>query len=203
MNEDMSWEEAARQHTRYANGHRDELAKIGHRIYSRENRRKRKRPDSDWKPPVDAKEVRDHLNWLAENGLGCKTVSRLAGITATNIIFIRSGKTKRVSARNAEKLLAVSLNNRLRVPAAETMEKLLMLQEYGIGPERIGTLIGVPYQTLDSIRQGRRKTVLATTHNKVIKIQPYMFVEWRTLPYSERGKNCGIVSKYRIAAQAQ
>lgn len=113
----MDPQEARRHHSRYSKGDRDDLAREGHRVYERHQKRRRVRPDSGHVSPfVDEatrREVQAHLLALGESGVGVDRLHRVTGVAVSTIQGIRSGRTRRVSRRVADVLLAVHLG---RIP---------------------------------------------------------------------------------------
>lgn len=109
--------EAKRQHSRYSKGARDEAARLGHRLYERQAKRRRVRPDSGHQPRFVSPEVRqeviDHLRSLQASGVGVNRLYAVTGVSIAALQGIRSGKTSRVSRRVANVVLAVHLE---RIP---------------------------------------------------------------------------------------
>lgn len=61
---------------------------------------------------VDATEVRAHLVWLSERGIGRRTVSDLTGVSISSILAIKTGKRRKCLRRSAELIMAVNLSQR-------------------------------------------------------------------------------------------
>ena len=61
---------------------------------------------------VDATEVRAHLIWLSERGIGRRTISDLTGVSMASILAIKTGKRQKCLRRSAELIMAVNLSQR-------------------------------------------------------------------------------------------
>lgn len=113
----MDLDTARRHHSRYSKGDRDDLAREGHRVYERLQKRKRSRPDSGWTTPYVAAPVRqeviDHLRALEESGVGVERIFATTGVAVSTLHSIRAGQTKRVTRRVADLVLGVHLG---RIP---------------------------------------------------------------------------------------
>lgn len=61
---------------------------------------------------VDSTEVRAHLVWLSERGIGRRTVSDLTGVSMASILAIKNGTRQKCLRRSAELIMAVNLSQR-------------------------------------------------------------------------------------------
>lgn len=112
-------------HVKYSQGCRCQPCREAHRVYERNRKRQRMRPDGKGTTYqlVDATEVRKHLRWLATKGAGYRQLSKISGVSPSSIALIRSGKVTTVRDSTARKLLGVHAglllsNNLKRYPTS-------------------------------------------------------------------------------------
>lgn len=81
----------------------------------------------DWEAYlVSAAEARRHLLWLAENGIGLKSVKAVSGVNHNTLWAIKTGHRKRIYGATRDRILGVtrgdvlSARDGVRVPGAET-----------------------------------------------------------------------------------
>lgn len=111
-------------HSCYSQGCRTIQCREAHRLYERNRKRERSRPDGrgkkfEW---VDATECRDHLRWLATKGAGYRQISNISGVPYSVIGRIRRGTVTKIRSTTANKLLGVHsglliVDTRKRYPA--------------------------------------------------------------------------------------
>lgn len=56
---------------------------------------------------VDAVEVRAHLRFLQRQGVGLRQVAKVTGLSRSGLSQLRSGESKRVTYRSADRILSV------------------------------------------------------------------------------------------------
>ena len=133
----------------YAAGCRCDACRDAHRVYNREWLRREARIRYGIEPPkperwIDATEVREHLLWLQSIGIGRRLVAKHSGISASQIVKLRTGTTTRTTPATANRILAVSRFNlppRGRVDATRTLKQLKDLQKAGWSKAAIGRAI--------------------------------------------------------------
>lgn len=135
--------------TGYTAGCRCDACRAAHRVYNREWLRREARIRYGIEPPkparwIDATEVREHLIWLQSIGIGRRLVAKHSGVSASQIVKLRTGTTLRTNPATATRILAVSrlaLPPRGRVDAARTIKQLKDLQKAGWTKVAIGRAI--------------------------------------------------------------
>lgn len=98
---------------------------------------------------IDAQPARDHLAWLATQGVGLKTVAKVSGVaqgTLWKLVYGKNGRpSERVRPRTSEAILAVGLEHRAggsRVPAGVTWQLLDEMITAGVPRVRLAEAIG-------------------------------------------------------------
>jgi hypothetical protein len=133
----------------YTAGCRCDACREAHRVYNREWLRREARIRYGIEPPkparwIDATEVREHLIWLQSIGIGRRLVAKHSGVSASQIVKLRTGTTLRTNPATATRILAVSrldLPPRGRVDATRTLKQLKDLQKAGLSKVAIGRAI--------------------------------------------------------------
>lgn len=109
-------------------GCRCALCRTANREYQRRRDRSVRRPDETPEAAfVDATEVREHLRWLAGEGVGLRTVAGRAKVSRSALAKIKSGERSRCTPGLAERVLAIGLHRAApgcRVDAKQTWRLL-------------------------------------------------------------------------------
>lgn len=102
-------------------------------------------------PLVPADEVRAHLKKLSAAGVGRKTVAKLSGVQATQIVRLRKGITKHIRQLTARRILAVTADqaaDNARVDAARTRRQIAELRAEGFSRAAIVRALGMKSDNL-------------------------------------------------------
>lgn len=148
---------------------------------------------------VKVRVVRAHILRLKrEHNMGVVTLSRLTGISVNGLCHIRNGSVKWVRATNAEKIL--SIDGDYYVPVDEAREHLQWLRSKGVGSKRIELVTGIPYQTVENIRDGKTHCTYHRNVEKILGVGLHMFEPYRCK--GKWGSGNGVVPDYLFVEQA-
>lgn len=154
---------------------------------------------------VDAQPVRDHVEYLRDNGVSYKALSKACGVgrsTIQNMLFGRKDRGHapyaRVARSTAEKILAVkpSLENMSAgrpVDATGTRRRLQALVTIGYSITSLGERLGVSPGNMSEMMQ--RELVTVATVRKVRALyselwdKPNQPTQWRKLSAANRARN--------------
>lgn len=129
---------------RYIGGCRCDLCRAANRNYERKRLAARKA--GDWNGIVSADEARAHLLRLRRLGVGTRSVEACTDIARSILVEIRKGTRKRIRARTARAILAVTpeiaRGDRSLVKAGQTWRLVDQLLEEGFTKRRIATELG-------------------------------------------------------------
>jgi len=142
-----------------ANGCRCEACCDANRTYARIQTKRLVRERAGKRTPrlVDAAEVRAHLIWLSERGIGGRSVELVSGVSRSDLSLIRSGRRKRVDGATADRILQVWPADAMAgcyVPAAPTWRLIDDLLAHGYTREGISRRLGSKAQQ-PSLQLGR------------------------------------------------
>lgn len=153
-----------------------EPCRKANREYERERQRRMRRPDEVWCPYVPAGRARAHLQELAAQGVGPKTVAKLSGVPHGSISRIMYGgygdrgkrrpPSKRIRPETERKILAVEVRDAAggqKIPGGPTWKLLDDLIARGFSKSWIARELGSKGPGL----QIRRDVVRASTAKKV------------------------------------
>lgn len=110
-----------------------------------ERERQAARQAGDWNGLVDATEARQHIRKLSRQGIGRRAVAAASDVGETIIFEIRSGRRKRIRARTARKILAVTrqaVSDRALVPAARAWQLIEQLLDEGFTKTHLARQLG-------------------------------------------------------------
>lgn len=129
-------------------------------------------------PWGDLDAVREHLSMLAEAQIATRVIARHAGTTIANIFRIKAGKTDRITADLADRLLAVnaltvSLRGTEKVAAVGTQRRVEALHVLGYPNTWIAAQLGV-----SGFNVAGKKQVTKETADKVAGL----YERWRHTP---------------------
>ncbi|WVX89124.1 helix-turn-helix DNA binding domain protein [Gordonia phage Hibiscus] len=133
---------------------------------------------------IDAQPTREHVERLRAAGMGTRTIAQTAGVSRTILQCLIHGKprnghreppSKRISKRNAEKLLAVPVPDDIRdqsgnVDALGTRRRLQALIAYGYSQRDISRRLGYATDNLSSIVNGDLTSVKPSTRERVARL---------------------------------
>lgn len=156
---------------------------------------------------VDAEPVREHLAWLAAQGVSVKQVARLTGIgqgTLSKIVYGTGGRiTRRVRPATRDAILAVRpglevmADSRL-VDATGTRRRLQALVACGWSRTRLDRELGVQAGQVWAIAAGRRDHVEAATARAVRDLYERL---WDQAPPVRSSYERGAVARTRREAR--
>lgn len=142
-------------HSGYSHGCRCKNCVEGHRIYERNQSRRRRRIKYGLEEPVvrliDSSEARDHVRFLTSKGIGLGSIANQVGTNRTTIQYIKKGKYKRISLALSKKILAVPAIPRepMAYISAEPIHKLLaQLEKKGVSSRDVGRVLGCRHNRL-------------------------------------------------------
>lgn len=142
-------------HSTYGHGCRCTPCREAHREYERNAARRRRRIAYGFEVPVvklvDSTEPRNHIIFLASQGIGLGAIANQVGTYRSTIQRIKRGKTQKTSAELASKILAVPAIPRepMAFTSAEPIKKLLKdLDKKGISNKDVGRIVGARYGNL-------------------------------------------------------
>ena len=120
-----------------------------------------------WEPYVDNAAAREHLLWLAEQGIGLRAVAEASGLSRSALQDVRSGV--RTSSRREwiERVLAVGTHRAApgaRIDAGPTLALIDELVALGHTKGSIAVRLGATKRALQIGKQG---TILRLTADKV------------------------------------
>ena len=166
----------------------------GHVVHSREeayrlrNRlnRAEQRPDPIWASGTTDRQVREHLAYLAREGVGLHQVAHVTRVSRSRLVEIARGRAKRkgrpevrrLRHATAERILGVGLSDaapRARVDAAETWRLIEVLLRAGYTKGRLALMLGASRPAL----QLRADRVTARNARKVRALYEAL---WNTDP---------------------
>jgi hypothetical protein len=152
------------------------------REYNRHRVRQMARPDGVWCPYVDAGPVREHVRWLADCGVGIKTISKLSGVahgTLWKLVYGDRARgmapSRRVRPATAEKVMAVMPHHAAggqKVPAGPTWRLLEELIARGWSRSELARRLGCETPAL----QIHRTRVRASTARAVEALHAELIV---------------------------
>lgn len=122
-------------------------------------------------PMVDASRVRAHLERLSAKGIGRHTVADVAGVAATVLSEVRTGKKRRVRLETQRRVLAVTADaysEGHRIDAATTWKQIAWLLRQGFTQTELARRLGSKAKT--PALQVRRDKVNARTAHKVARL---------------------------------
>lgn len=168
-------------HSGYSKGCRCDECRAAHRVYERNASRRRRRVaygiESHNPRLIDSKETRDHISFLASNGIGLGAIAKQVGTQRSTIQYIRKGKYERISVKLANKILAVPAIPRepMAYTSAEPIRELLRkLEAKGVSSKDVGRAIGCRYGQLiikDKMRVWRFRQVEAVC-KEMLRLRP-------------------------------
>lgn len=99
-------------HSCYSRGCREPACVEAHRLYERDAKRRRNRPDGGVyrRTLIDATEVREHLYFLMMHGVRDEDIARVAGVSKQWCVKVRGGWGRQVDADKARRVLAIGLH---------------------------------------------------------------------------------------------
>jgi hypothetical protein len=110
-----------------------------------ETMRARRRRQGLWNGLVSARRARRHILRLSEKGVGRATVSKVAHISRTVIVKIRSGQRKRIRALTEKAILLVTPHDargKTLVPAEKTWKLIDWFLSEGFTEARLARELG-------------------------------------------------------------
>ena len=135
------------------------------RSYQRARDRAARRPDVQPEPAyIDATEVRDHIRWLATQGMGLRTVASRARVSRSALVELRRGSRTRCTPLLADRVLAVGLHRApagCRIDAAPTWRLLEDMLTHGHTRSGIARLLGSQAKN-PALQIGRSRVNAAT-----------------------------------------
>lgn len=173
------------------------------RVY--EANRRRQRAYGIEADRVDAQPVRDHVEYLRDNGVSYKALSEASGVgksTIQNMLFGRKDRGHepyaRVATSTAEKILAVkptmdNMSAGRPIDSTGTVRRLQALVTIGYSLTNLGERLGVSPGNMASMMQ--REQVTVDTARKVRALyselwdKPNQPTEWRKLSAANRSRN--------------
>lgn len=113
--------------------------------YQREYKRRvyRLRAYGQWEPKGDIEAVVEHVRWLKSQKVGHPSISRAANIAPSTLTRITSGRSKWVSRDVAERILAVTPEAGVRVPAIGASRRLCALSAIGHSTRWMADQLGI------------------------------------------------------------
>lgn len=94
---------------------------------------------------TDADQTRHHLDFLREHGYGLESVAKLAGISPNTVLYIRSGRQRRIRRSTADAILGITTDDRLdnqRVDKAEAVALIKRIVAAGVSHEEFAAKLG-------------------------------------------------------------
>jgi hypothetical protein len=156
-------------HSAYSGGCRCDPCRVAHRVYERNQQRKRAYISYGFEQPVQrfvkAAEVTKHLRFLQQNGMGLEAVSKASGVAVSTLQPLRMGKKKRVLVMTHKKIMAVSLVARSEGQFIDSSKSKALLQELidlGFKKTELGRALGDPWGHIylrKKIRVSRAKRI--------------------------------------------
>ncbi len=164
------------KHSCYSLGCREPECCEAHRIYTLEQKWKRR--NLDWLPPIDTRLVRAKIRLLKRNSnIGVIALAQKTGISARTLCKIKNGQVQWVRGATAIKVFSVEENYYVRCVIAR--KHLQWLSDNGIGAGRVSLVTGIPQATLDQIRNGKTKFTYHDNVTKILGVGLHMFQNWR------------------------
>lgn len=114
------------------------------------------RRNGDWNGIVSARNARAHILKLSRQGVGRRSVAIASDVSCGAIAAIRSGTKKRVRARTARRILAVTsgaASDRAFVPAGRTWQLIELLLEEGYTKADLARFLGYDRPALQFNRE--------------------------------------------------
>jgi hypothetical protein len=153
---------------------RCEPCRLAQRQYNRNRVRAIARPDENWCPYVPADKAREHLAWLADCGVGIKTVAKLSGVphgSLSKVVYGQGGRapSRRIRPETERRILAVMPHHAAgaqKIPAAHTWRLLNDLIARGWTRAELARRLGTQGPGL----QIGRHQVRASTARKVERL---------------------------------
>lgn len=131
--------------------------------YDRDRRRAR---EGGVEPFVDATPAVDHLKWLAERGIGTRTIAAASDVSRSTLRELRLGTRTRVRRDTLDRLLAVGTHRAKLVDAGPTWALLDELHAHGFTWTRIADELGYRSRTV----QLKRTRVRASNARRVAEV---------------------------------
>ncbi len=119
--------------------------------------------------PVE--ETREHLERLLASGVSLAQVSRLTGLTSSNLRAIASGRTKRLRRRTVEAIEAIPLGvttEALRVPGGKARRLIEAMGEAGIPQTQIARALRYEHPT--NLKLSRREYVTRRSWDRLVTL---------------------------------
>lgn len=120
-----------------------------------------------WEPYVDNTAAREHLLWLAEQGIGLRAVVEASGLSRSALQQVRSGVRTRSRQEWIERVLAVGTHRAApgtKIDAGPTLALIDELVALGHTKGSLAVQLGA---TKRDLQIGRRGTILRSTADKV------------------------------------
>lgn len=155
-------------HARYVAGCKCDACRAGHSAYNR-GRYRAQKLHGDWNGLVDASGARQHIRALSRAGVGRRAVAAASDVALSVIADVRTGKKRRIRARTAKRILAVTKDARAdhaHVSAKMTWHRIEILLEEGFSKAELARRLGFKTPAI----QIRRDRVLARTALRVEKL---------------------------------
>jgi len=173
------------------------------RVY--EENRRRQRLYGHEADRVDAQPVREHVEFLRENGISYASLAKASGVSRTTIQAMLFGRSERghepyarVHTSTAEKILAVKPSMDImaagrNIDATGTHRRLQALVSIGYSLASLGARLGITGSNMNATMT--RDQVVVSTARKVRALyaelwdKPNSATEWRQLSAANRARN--------------
>lgn len=127
---------------------------------------RRRARENGVEPFVDATPAVEHLEWLAERGIGTRTIAAASNVSRSTLRELRNGTRTRVRPDTLDRLLAVGTHRAKLVDAGPTWALLDELHAHGFTWTRIADELGYRSRTV----QLKRTRVRASNARRVAEV---------------------------------
>lgn len=160
-------------HSCYTAGCRRQECKEAHRVYERERKRFRNRPDTPWvkEEVVPAGPTRAKLRYFYARGLNTMELAETIGFSHHTLGDIKNGKKKNCQRRVEQAVLHAPYGS-----ARLARNHLVWLHEHGVKMRDVSRITGLPhYRLVAMVFNGTRKLITHYHEDMILSLGLYRF----------------------------